>query len=311
MMNICPITYSPCGENRYSDRGLKLLSSGLKTLQDLEYTAEEQRLEAYNRAARMSIQGVQPKLSAVLNIKGEKFELVDKGGKYILKPQHNFYSQMPENEDLTMHLAELIGLEIPIHGLIWSKDNSLTYFIKRFDRKGQNDKIPVEDFAQLAGLNRDTKYNYSMERIVTLINTYCTFPAIENIKLFKLVLFNFLTGNEDMHLKNFSIINREGIISLSPCYDLVNTTIEFNEQAEEIALPIKGKKKKLTQNILINYFGKERCELTDKSIENVLESISASVPEWIKLIDLSFLSSEMKTKYRDLLNVRLNILNVL
>jgi len=310
-MNTCPITYSPCGENRYSDKGLKMLSSGLQTLRDLEYTAEEQRLEAYYRAARMSIQGVQPKLSAVLNIKDGKFELVDKGGKYIFKPQHNFYAQMPENEDLTMRLAELIGLEIPLHGLIWSKDNSLTYFIKRFDRKGQNDKIPVEDFAQLAGLSRDTKYDYSMERIVALINTYCTFPAIENIKLFKLVLFNFLTGNEDMHLKNFSIINREGKITLSPCYDLVNSTIEFKKQDEEIALPIKGKKKKLTQNILINYFGKERCELTDKSIENVLESISASVPEWINLIDLSFLSSEMKTKYRDLLNVRLNILNVL
>jgi serine/threonine-protein kinase HipA len=288
-----------------------MLSSGLKTLQDLEYTAEEQRLEAYNRAARMSIQGVQPKLSAVLNIKDGKFELVDKGGKYILKPQHNFYAQMPENEDLTMRLAELIGLEIPLHGLIWSKDNSLTYFIKRFDRKGQNDKIPVEDFAQLAGLSRDTKYDYSMERIVALINAYCTFPAIENIKLFKLVLFNFLTGNEDMHLKNFSIINREGKITLSPCYDLVNSTIEYKKQDEEIALPIRGKKKKLTKNILINYFGKETCELTDKSIENVLESISASIPEWSKLIDLSFLSSEMKTKYRDLLNVRLNILKVL
>ncbi len=310
-MNICPITYSPCGESRYSEEGLRLLASGLKTLKDLEYTAEEQRIEAYNRASKMSIQGVQPKLSAVFNIKDEKFELVDKGGKYILKPQHNFYSQMPENEDLTMRLAELIGLDIPIHGLIWSKDNSLTYFIKRFDRKGQNDKIPVEDFAQLAGLNRDTKYDYSMEKIVTLINTYCTFPAIENIKLFKLVLFNFLVGNEDMHLKNFSIINRDGKITLSPCYDLVNSTIEYKKPAEEIALPLMGKKKKLTQNILINYFGKEKCELTPKSIESALYSISSSIPKWNKLIDLSFLSSEMKTKYHDLLNVRLNILKVL
>jgi serine/threonine-protein kinase HipA len=309
-MNLCPITYSPCGENRYSAGGLKLLASGLETLKDLEFTAEEQRIEAYNRASKISIQGVQPKLSAVLNIKDERFELVDKGGKYILKPQHNMYYQMPENEDLTMRLAALIGLEIPMHGLIWSKDNSLTYFIKRFDRKGQNDKIPVEDFAQLAGLSRDTKYNYSMEKIVTLINMYCTFPAIENIKLFKLVLFNFLIGNEDMHLKNFSIINRDGKITLSPCYDLVNSTIEYKKQDEEIALPIKGKKKKLTQNILINYFGKEICELTAKSIENVLESISSSIAEWNKLIDLSFLSSEMKTKYHDLLNVRLSILKI-
>ena len=310
-MNICPITYSPCGESRYSEEGLRLLASGLKTIKDLGYTAEEQRIEAYNRASKMSIQGVQPKLSAVFNIKDEKFELVDKGGKYILKPQHNVYYQMPENEDLTMRLAELTGLEIPIHGLLWSKDNSLTYFIKRFDRKGQNDKIPVEDFAQLAGLSRDTKYDYSMEKIVTLINTYCTFPAIENIKLFKLVLFNFLVGNEDMHLKNFSIINRDGKITLSPCYDLVNSTIEYKKPEEEIALPLMGKKKKLTQNILINYFGKEKCELTPKSIESVLDSISSSIPKWNKLIDLSFLSSEMKTKYHDLLNVRLNILKVL
>jgi serine/threonine-protein kinase HipA len=309
-MNLCPITYSPCGENRYSAEGLKLLATGLKTLKVFEYTAEEQRIEAYNRASKMSIQGVQPKLSAVLNIKDEKFELADKGGKYILKPQHNVYYQMPENEDLTMRLAELTGLEIPIHGLIWSKDNSLTYFIKRFDRKGQNDKIPVEDFAQLAGLSRDTKYDYSMEKIVALINMYCTFPAIENIKLFKLVLFSFLIGNEDMHLKNFSIINREGKITLSPCYDLVNSTIEYKKQEEEIALPVMGKKKKLTQNILINYFGKQRCELTAKSIENVIESISSSIQEWNKLIDLSFLSSDMKTKYHDLLNVRLNSLKL-
>jgi len=309
-MNICPITYLACGENRYSAEGLRLLASGLKTLNDLEYTAEEQRIEAYNRASRMSIQGVQPKLSAVFNIKNEKFELVDKSGKYILKPQHNLYYQMPENEDLTMRLAELIGLEIPIHGLIWSKDNSLTYFIKRFDRKGHNDKIPVEDFAQLAGLTRHTKYDYSMEKIVTLIKMYCTFPAIENIKLFKLVLFNFLVGNEDMHLKNFSIINRGGIITLSPCYDLVNTTIEYKKPEEEIALPLKGKKKKLTQNMLINYFGKERCELTPKSIESVLIAISSSVKEWNKLIDISFLSSEMKTKYHDLLDARLGILKL-
>jgi serine/threonine-protein kinase HipA len=310
-MNLCPITYSPCGENRYSAAGIKLLTSGLKALKDFDYTAEEQRIEAYNRASKISIQGVQPKLSAILNIKEEKFELVDKGGKYILKPQHNFYLQMPENEDLTMRLAELIGLEVPLHGLIWSKDNSLTYFIKRFDRKGQNDKIPIEDFAQLAGLNRDTKYDYSMERIVKLINIYCTFPAIENIKLFKLVLFNFLVGNEDMHLKNFSIINRDGKISLSPCYDLVNSTIEYKKQDEEIALPIRGKKKKLTQSILINYFGKERCELTSKSIENVLESISSSISEWNNLIDICFLSTEMKTKYHELLNVRLNILKLI
>ena len=309
-MNLCPITYTACGYSRYSEAGLKLLSTGLRTLKDLEYTAEEQRKEAFNRAAKMSIQGVQPKLSAILSIKDGKFIIADNGGRYILKPQHQFYTQLPENEDLTMKLANEIGLEVPIHGLLWSKDNTLTYFIKRFDRKGQNDKVPVEDFAQLAGLSRDTKYDYSMEKIIKLIDDYCTFPAIEKIKLFKLVIFNYLIGNEDSHLKNFSIITDDNQIRLSPCYDLVNSTIVVKEQDEEIALPLQGKKKHLTRNILINYFGIERCELTAKSIENVLESISSSILEWNKLIDLSFLSSEMKTKYHDLLNVRLSILKL-
>jgi serine/threonine-protein kinase HipA len=190
------------------------------------------------------------------------------------------------------------------------KDNSLTYFIKRFDRKGHSDKVPVEDFAQLAGLNRDTKYEYNMEKLVKLMDTYCTFPAIEKIKLFKLTVFNYLIGNEDMHLKNFSIITQHGKTTLSPCYDLVNSTIEYKMQDEEIALPLKGKKKKLTRNMLIKYFGQERCELTDKSIENVMEKFSLSIPKWKDLIHISFLSKEMKEKYVSLLDSRLNILGI-
>jgi serine/threonine-protein kinase HipA len=310
-MNRCPITYTPCGENHYSDIGLRLLSNELKMLKELEYTAEEQRKEAYNRASKMSIQGVQPKLSARLNIKEGKFEIVDKNGKYILKPQHHLYPQMPENEDLTMRLANEIGLEIPLHGLIWSKDGTLTYFIKRFDRKGQNDKVPVEDFAQLAELSRDTKYNYSMEKIVGLINKYCTFPAIEKLKLFKLVVFNYLIGNEDMHLKNFSVITEDGKVTLSPSYDLVNTTVEYNNKPDdEIALPLKGKKNKLSRNLLVDYFGMERCEVTSKSIEKTLETVSLAIPSWKELINISFLSKGMKDKYLDLLDARFSILKI-
>ncbi len=309
-MNRCPITYNPCGNKRYSVAGLKLLSTGLLSLKDLEYTAEEQRQEAFNRASRMSIQGIQPKLSARLNIKEEKFEIVDTGGRYILKPQHQFFPEMPENEDLTMKLASEIGLEIPVHGLIWSKDKTLTYFIRRFDRKGQNDKVAVEDFAQLAGLTRDTKYDYSMEKVVDLINKFCTFPAIEKLILFKLVIFNYLTGNDDHHLKNFSIITEDGKVKLSPCYDLLNTTIEYRKPDEEIALPLKGKKKRLTYNILIEYFGLGRCELTAKSVDKVLDTISSAIPVWKSLIDSSFLSNGMKEKYLKLLETRLHNLRI-
>lgn len=307
-MNRCPITYDLCDENSYSLKGLKLLSPTLKALALLNFTAEELRAEAMQRAAKMSIQGVQPKLSAILNIKDGAFEIVDKYGRYILKPQHHIFAELPQNEDLTMRLAASIGIEVPLHGLIYSKDGSLTYFIKRFDRKGQKDKVAVEDFAQLAGRSRDTKYNYTMEKLVKLIDDYCTFPAVEKAKLFKRVLFSFLVGNEDMHLKNYSIIIRNGKVELSPVYDLLNSSIVLKGDIEEIALSLKGKKSNLTRDVLVNYFGKERCNLTDLVIERTLYTIQSALPFWVEQIGISFLSDEMKDKFAKLLQKRIDVL---
>jgi serine/threonine-protein kinase HipA len=157
-MNRCPITYQdiPSGA-RYSGDGLRLLSRRLNDLKELPYSAEEQVREAIARATKMSIQGVQPKLSARLNVAAEIFDIVDTGGRYILKPQIH-YPEVPQNEDLTMKLAEIAGIEVPVHGLVYSKDRTLTYFIERFDRSGGKEKVPVEDFAQLLGMTRDDKY---------------------------------------------------------------------------------------------------------------------------------------------------------
>lgn len=309
-MNRCPITYQSIAEGRYSTKGLKLLSPALKKLASLNYTAEELRTEAMQRASKMSVQGVQPKLSAVLNIKDGRFDVADKGGRYILKPPHPFFPELPQNEDLTMRLADCIGIEVPVHGLVYGKDELLTYFIKRFDRKGQKDKIAVEDFAQLAGLSRETKYNYSMEKLVKLIDETCTFPAIEKSRLFKRFLFNYLVGNEDMHLKNYSIIIRNGKVELSPAYDFLNSSIVLSGEIEEIALTLKGKKSNLNRTVLINYFGAERCGLTDKVIEKTLKTIQQTLPKWFDLIENSFLSDEMKEKYRSLLQRRIQIVGL-
>ncbi|NOY06531.1 MAG: HipA domain-containing protein, partial [Chlorobi bacterium] len=262
-MNRCPITYDPCGEQKYSEHGLRMLSRRLRYLEDLPYTAEEQRVEAVRRAAKMSIQGVQPKLSAVLNVARSRFDVVDTGGKYILKPQSLLYMHVPENEDLTMKMAAAAGIEAPLHGMVWSRDGTLTYFIRRFDRTGRKGKLPVEDFAQLSGKTRDTKYQSSMEQVVKIIEEYCTFPLLDKIRLFRLTLFNFLVGNEDMHLKNFSLITRDGKVELSPAYDLLNTTLALGNAAEEIALPLGGKRANLTRRILVDYFARERMALND------------------------------------------------
>lgn len=309
-MNICPISYEPCGDKKYSEKGLKILSKKLNDLKEIPLTQEEQLKEAAIRAAKMSIQGVQAKLSAVLNVKENRFEIVDRYGEYILKPQSSFYSQLPENEDLTMRLAKLIEVEIPVHGLIYSIDGRFTYFIQRFDRYGKDKKLSVEDFAQLAGKSRETKYDFSMEKIIPLIETYCTFPLIEKLKLFRLTMFSFIAGNEDMHLKNFSLITRSGKVELSPAYDLLNSTIALPAPQEELALPLAGKKRNLNYKTLVDYWGKERLKLNDIVISNVLNKISAAKNEWERLISISFLSDPLKEKYLNLVYERFKKLSL-
>ena len=298
-MTICPITYLNC-RGKYSEQGLKKLSRNLTTLDDLPFTAEEQIREAASRASKLSIQGVQPKLSAVLSPKQHSFEFVDKGGRYNLKPQNPQYLQLPENEDLTMRLAKAAGVNVPLHGMVYSKDNSMTYFIKRFDRVGRNRKVAVEDFAQLTGRTRSTKYDSSMEQVIAAIDRFCTFPVLERVKLFRLTVVNFLLGNEDMHLKNFSLITDDGKTSLSPAYDLVNTTIALSNPEEEIALPLKGKKRKINGSLLISYFGTDRLNLNTRIVFSVLGDILDAILEWDRLIAVSFLCDELKNKYQAL-----------
>jgi serine/threonine-protein kinase HipA len=303
-MNRCPITYEPCGELRYSERGLKLLSPKLKDLHDFPYNKSEQLKEAVARATKMSIQGVQPKLSARLNAAAEIFEIADQGGTFIIKPQNDLYEELPENEDVTMRMAASIGIETPLHGMLYSKDGSRSYFTKRFDRLPKKRKVAVEDFAQLTGATRETKYSSSMEKVAAVIDQFCTFPLLEKERFFRLTVFNFLTGNEDMHLKNFSLIRRNDKVELSPAYDLLNTTIVLRKPQEELALTLAGKKSKMTRENLVDYFGKERLGLAPIRIEKILLEMKSQKENWNELLDKSFLSDEMKTKYKELLNQR-------
>jgi len=304
-MKRCPITYDIISDQEnYSQHGLRLLSPQLKDLSSLDLSADEQRKEAIDRVGKMSVQGVQKKLSAQLKVKARYFEIVDHKGHYILKPQSDIYPELPENEAITMSLAKTIGLDVPIHGLVYSKDQSMTYFIKRFDRLGHNKKLALEDFAQLSNGDRYTKYDSSMEKVIHVIDNFCTFPKIEYVKLFKLTLFNFLVGNEDMHLKNFSLITKNKKTSLSPAYDLLNSTITQKNTKEEIALPIRGRKNNLTKHDFFDYFAVERLGLNPKIIAEVLQEFQQAIPRWQALINISFLSQEMQEKYLHVLKAR-------
>ncbi len=304
-MNRCPITYELCGTEKYSEKGLRLIAPKLTALNDLPFTAAEQRQEAANRANKLSIQGVQPKLSAIISVVNQQFEIVDQFGNYIIKPQNDIFPELPENEDVTMKMAKVYGLEVPFHGLVYSKDGSLSYFIKRFDRYSKGKKYATEDFAQLSGNSRDTKYDYTMEKLVKVIDEFCTFPAIAKADFFKRVLFCFITGNEDMHLKNFSVITKAGKTTLAPVYDFLNSSISIKNPQEELALSLKGKKSNFKAAEWIDYYAKERLELNDKTIDIILSDMNKSVSKWTELVEISFLSDVMKEKYLKLMENRI------
>ncbi len=300
--------YELISSGRYSKTGLKLLSKRLTDLVDFPYSAQEQIMLAMQLATKLSIQGVQPKLSVKLNSTKNIFEVVESGGTFIVKPPHQIYQEVPENEDVTMRLAKHFGIETPLHGLMYNKDGSKSYFIKRFDRIAKGHKIAVEDFAQLLNSSRGTKYSSSMEKVASVIEKHCTFPLLEKQKLFRLTLFCFLIGNEDMHLKNFSLIRRDNKVELSPAYDLLNTSILF-KSGEELALPLNGKKSRLTRDDLLTYFAKSYLALSEKTIQEELTNAHLLLPTWEKELENSFLSEELKQKYLLLIKKRLARIN--
>lgn len=306
-MNRCPITYEPCGTAKYSAKGLKMIAPKLIGLNDLPYTASELRREAANRAKKLSIQGVQPKLSASISVVEQEFKIVDQFGTYIIKPQNDIFPELPENEDLTMRMAMFLGINVPLHGMVYGKDGSLSYFIKRFDRYGKGKKYATEDFAQLTGNTRETKYRFSMEKLVPVIEEFCTFPVVEKVEFFKRIVFCFVTGNEDMHLKNFSLITKNGKTTLAPAYDLLNSSIAINSPEEEIALTLKGKKSNLKASDFTDYYARERLQLNEKTIESILQDIFKAKQKWKELISISFLSDDMKEKYSKMLEHRLKM----
>lgn len=303
-MNRCPITYELCGNNKYSEKGLRMIAPKLTHLNDLPYTAAELRQEAANRAKKLSIQGVQPKLSATISVVEQEFKIVDQFGTYIIKPQNDLFPELPQNEDVTMRMAKVFGLDVPFHGMLYAKDGSLSYFIKRFDRYGKGKKLATEDFAQLTGNTRDTKYRFTMEKLVPVIDEFCSFPAIEKADFFKRILFCYVTGNEDMHLKNFSLITKNEKTTLTPVYDFLNSSIAIKNPEEEIALTLKGKKSNLKASDFMDYYAKDRLQLNEKTIATILEQMHNAIPKWEELLEISFLSDEMKEKYLGLLGVK-------
>lgn len=256
----------------------------------------------------IAVPGVQPKLSMSL-IEEEK-QKSDKrltvvgalGGNYIFKPPSEDFIEMPENEHLTMRIAELCGILVVPSSLVRLKSGELSYITKRIDRAVDGSKIHMIDMFQIT--EAFDKYKSSMEKIGKALDAYAANTLLDKLRFFELTVFSFLTGNNDMHLKNFSMIKTNYGWSLSPAYDLLNVAIVNPEDREELALTIAGKKKKITKENLID-FG-STLSLSNKQISSVFKRFQKNKKQSLSMIENSFLSEEMKIRYIDLLLMRYN-----
>ncbi|MBS6577871.1 HipA domain-containing protein [Parabacteroides goldsteinii] len=260
--------------------------------------------------SQVTITGVQPKLSVDLKKEkgGEKrFTIVGLWGGYILKPQTEQYANLPENEDLTMHLARLAKINTVPHSLIRFKDGSLAYITKRIDRDKKGNKIPMEDMCQLTEKLTEQKYKGSHEQIAKKIVEFSAYPVLDLINYVEVLLFCYLTGNADMHLKNFSLYKKIKETTLTPAYDLLSTKLVIPEDTEELALTLNGKKRKLKRSDFDNLLKTMKVE--DKVIENTYNKFRKVLPLWYDFIDISFLPNQLRIDYKALIEHRSSILN--
>jgi len=253
--------------------------------------------------SQTTVTGVQPKLS--LDIEGKntnsRFTIVGLWGKYILKPQTEYYSQLPENEDITMKLAEAAKIKTVPHSLIRFADGELAYITKRIDRTKTGEKLPMEDFCQLTERLTEHKYRSSYEQIAKTILKFSTAPKLDLVNFWEVVIFCFLTGNADMHLKNFSLYENP-VFQLTPAYDLLSTALVMPEDKEELALTLNGKKNNMNRKDF--EISCQNSGLEPRVIENMFVKFQKAIPVWNLLIDSSFLSNEMKENYKKLIQKR-------
>ena len=279
---------------------------GTKDVPSLEYKHEDlDRLAEQVIRAQTSLTGVQPKLSLNLSKHEDSSRLTIVGlwGDYIFKPQTERYPQLPENEDLTMHLAEAAKISVVPHSLIRLADGELGYITKRIDRTKYGEKIDMEDMCQLTLHPTEYKYKGSHEQIAKTIMQYSSTPKLDLTNYMQLLLFCFVTGNNDMHLKNFSLYRPADGYQLTPAYDLLNVAIANPNDHEELALSIAGRKKNLRLNDFLS--AAKIMGLEETVVLRLISSLQKSLPKWQNLIRQSFLSEELKVAYENLIVSRL------
>ena len=304
MKNKCLYCYEDLTVETDIHEKCSLLFFGTTQAPKLEYTFDQMADLAKNVVERsVSVPGVQPKLSISFNEekRDQRLTVVGAlGGNYIFKPPSLEYPEMPENEHLTMRLAALLKIKTVPSSLIRLKSGELSYITKRIDRTNDGKKIHMLDMFQIT--EAFDKYKSSMEKIGNALGKFSSNTQLDKLFFFELTLFSFLTGNNDMHLKNFSMIETASGWILAPAYDLLNVAIANPEDTEELALTLGGKKNKLRKE----HFVKLALDLglNTKQIDGVFKRFSEKKEILILMIQNSFLSEIMKLKYIEIFQKR-------
>ncbi len=302
-MNKCLYCYKPLADGEvdyHKTCARKIFES--TTVPVLPYTrANIKELAREIVTASTTVTGVQAKLSLDISRghagEPQRFTIVGLWGRFILKPQTELYDNLPENEDLTMHMAEAAGIKTVPHSLIRFADGELCYITRRVDRTKKGAKIAMEDMCQLSERLTEDKYKGSYERIAKLIRQYSSAPLLDVVNFWEVVLFSWLTGNADMHLKNFSLFRPADNYMLTPAYDLLSTALAMPEDDEELALTLNGKKKRIKRED----FEKAMRDsgMDEKAMANLFVRFSKAIPKWHELIEASFLPPELQETYHE------------
>lgn len=325
-INVCPSTLAK-GFDTYSTVARKLLFDGKEVSHILPFDSpnnESADTEEYARhVGRISLSGVQPKASLMLNAEGQLVKPAEgERGQYILKPAPSSYTLLerkycPANEHLSMQIAaQVYRIETAANGLCFFRDGEAAYLTRRFDVAPNGSKYQQEDFASLGGLTKanggsDYKYcNLSYEECAELIRKYTMAAPVEVLKFFRVVVFNYLILNDDAHLKNFSLINRgNGEYHLTPAYDLINTSLHLYEPrifALDKGLFREGMQLSDTQSVSrkdFEEFGR-RIGLSERIVKRELDFFAAEHPLAQELIRRSFLSEKLQRYYWQSYNYR-------
>lgn len=314
-MDKCLYCYKPLaeGETDYHKSCARNIFES-STAPTLPYTRDNiNELAREIVTASTTVTGVQAKLS--LDIargkagKQPRFTIVGLWGRYILKPQTDRFSNLPENEDLTMHLAEAAGIKTVPHSMIRFADGELCYITRRVDRTKNGDKIAMEDMCQLSERLTEDKYKGSYERIAKLIRQHSSAPLLDVINFWEIVVFSWLTGNADMHLKNFSLYRPVNSYMMTPAYDLLSTAIAMPEDDEELALTLNGKKKRIKRIDFERAMSDSGVD--EKAISNLFNRFSRVLPKWHDLIKNSFLPEDLQESYHDKIDAMAKRISIL